>query len=307
MSFPATLSKEEQQAEVQRRVQSYLNTKTQEFGGLKLLADAYDVSTLDPSRPIQYSQEIVQPSPDSAAAASAVLHRPLMALLAWVFSSLFDVHSLADEGLCPQGNCVVHQLAILTKTRGKPLWQRGELERLFDTVQEELYGEYHEQNPYWDPEADCMQNWRTQGITAAMALEVCRQQHVPLCITWGNSVIQAIQGDGNRNVDSQVLQISGQHAFFVKDSKTKEFLARSHSSLPSVLQESDMLLLSRPRKNQSHIEDWILLTTFFLTWGKAIVSVLMFRGTGPDRLTLGAIRWACSHCLRSLARSSPIT
>jgi hypothetical protein len=139
ITVPATMPQEQQLAEVKRLAQEYVNSLPNEPGldgkVFKLVDDVYDITMLDPSRPIEYNKEHIDVRPNGEAVVSAVLHRPLRG----------DFLDFGFAGVCPEayqdsnGRCVQRQLEALTKEEN--------LERDMDDIFQELYGEDHEENP----------------------------------------------------------------------------------------------------------------------------------------------------------------
>ena len=124
---------------------------------------------------MQYNKESVEVRADGETSVSAVLHRPLRG----------EPWSFGYAGVCPlaladtEGRCVQRQLELLT--------QEQNLEKDFDEIFAQLYGEEHENNPYLIEAEDgtIAYGWRDAGITCAMvhAFAVC--YNVPVHIVHG--------------------------------------------------------------------------------------------------------------------------
>ncbi|MCP3885265.1 MAG: hypothetical protein GY700_07290, partial [Propionibacteriaceae bacterium] len=183
LSFPATMSEAQQRAEVRRRTQAYLDTKT-EWLGMKMITDGgdYDPQVYDESRGLEFSREEIRVA-DGEAQVTAAIDRPLRDARPIVYGDMANVHGLAPEGFeVPAGvNCVVHQLQVLVRCRGRPLWTRECLEHQFDGLQSELYGDGE---PYWDEESGSTLDWRSVGVTAHMVLALCKRHNIPVNILW---------------------------------------------------------------------------------------------------------------------------
>ncbi len=90
MAFSSSMGEPGQMAEIRRRVQSWLGTKTEELDGNAVLLEGdYNPKTYDSTRSIEYSREETRVV-DGQAQVSAVLNRPLNHIRPWVFSRMLD-------------------------------------------------------------------------------------------------------------------------------------------------------------------------------------------------------------------------
>jgi hypothetical protein len=113
-----------------------LDDETDEMNGGTIITEGdYDPQTYDPTRDIEYSREETR-FVDGQAQVTAVVDRPLRQVRPWVFCDLYDVHSFASEGFeTPDGqNCVAHQLEVLVRSSGTPMWTRKQLEDQLDEI-----------------------------------------------------------------------------------------------------------------------------------------------------------------------------
>jgi hypothetical protein len=238
---------------VKRQVQSYLASIEGEFEGRKLLvAGEYDPQTYDDSRPIEYSRETTQVV-DGQARVSAVIDRPLNFITPWAFSDMYNVHALAPEGFEPKGNCCVHQLGLLVRKRGKPLWTRGEIEAQFDEICSALYSD--SDSPYIDPEIGLALDWRRVGVTAKMVVELCRRAGIAVYVLWNDTVVESYTpARRNEHLTTQALHIRGDHAYFYADAKTKQWIARQAKSMPASRVEETMQIAPTPADTE--MSEW---------------------------------------------------
>jgi hypothetical protein len=95
ITVPALMPQEQQLGEVKRRAQEYVDSLPNVPGldgkVFKLVED-YDITMLDPSRPIEYNREHIDVRPNGEAVVSAVLHRPLRG----------DFLDFGFAGVCPE-------------------------------------------------------------------------------------------------------------------------------------------------------------------------------------------------------------
>ena len=227
ISLPTLMPEDQQLAEVKRQTEAFIASLPileghgdDEHSHEKLLLDANSDSLgfgfLDQTRSIEYNREHIDIRPNGEAEVSAVLHRPLRGK-PWSFGY---------AGVCPQayeetnGRCVQRQMETLTKEQN--------LEKDFDDIYEELYGQNHDDNPYVIETEDGTTeryNWRDAGITCAMVHAFAVRRSLPVRILWQQTKILSYRPEVPLG-SSLCLHVFGDHAFFVNDPCTKSTLAK---------------------------------------------------------------------------------
>jgi hypothetical protein len=238
ITVPATMPQEQQLVEVKRRAQEYVNSLPNVPGldgkVFKLVED-YDITMLDPSRPIEYNREHIDIRPNGEAMVSAVLHRPLRG----------DFLDFGFAGVCPEayqdsnGRCVQRQLEAMTKEEN--------LERDMDQIFQELYGMDHEENPYVVETEDGSietQGWRDAGITCAMVHAFAVRRGLPVHVLWNKNKILSYRPE-TASGSSLCLYVFGEHAFFVSDPHTKSVLAKMKTSRPEPKPDTVLAVLHK--------------------------------------------------------------
>jgi hypothetical protein len=159
-------------------------------------------------------------SENGEARVHVALNTTLKAGKPWQFTSLpFRPEAYMEEAFHESNNqCVKYQLM-------KQGFQEQDLDDAFDRLSQELHpGLYDE-------------GWRSEGITAKMLLEFCKNLDISCCIVWNNTRIGSFVSSSHG--PSVAMVIHGDHGFFIKDSETKKFIARYREAcriLPQPLQ-----------------------------------------------------------------------
>ena len=207
LSVPATLALPEQEAEVRRRAKEYVDGLMPEEGALILASDYYHDHILraDWQAKLEVRVEEVSRNADGQLAVDALARRPLQAGRPWLFVDQRQ-HAMADEAFEEtDGKCVSHQLLRLARRGAEPVWSPEELDEALQRAYEKLYRGHDD--PYEG------EDWRGRGITAAMAVEVCREQGVPLYIVWKNHHVSRFTPETYcQRVVVMAMVVEGSHA-----------------------------------------------------------------------------------------------
>ncbi|OYV37403.1 MAG: hypothetical protein B7Z80_12935 [Rhodospirillales bacterium 20-64-7] len=225
LSIPSTLSRAEQEAEVRRRVQEFVAGLVPDEGEIVLASDYYHDYLLrkDWEDKLEVRVEEVSRNADGQLAVDALARRPLQAGRPWLYADRSQ-HAMADAAFEEtDGKCVAHQLLQLARRGDQPVWTAEALDEALQRAWEKLY---KDDDPYEG------ESWRDLGVTAAMAIEVCREQAVPLYIVWKDKQISRFTPERCHHTTAMAMVVEGTHAYFLDDAKTKEILAREDLAAP---------------------------------------------------------------------------
>jgi hypothetical protein len=159
----------------------------------------------------------------------------LRAATPWLFADTYNPHAFCDAAFdVTDGQCMSHQLLLMSRRRGQPIWTPEELEAAWEAAYDKLYAEPGVYNPYLINDEELL-DWRTNGKTARMLVEVCRSKSVAVHVVWSGALIESFVPETfDRRLTSPIaICIAGDHAYFYGDADTKRLIARMEQKIPN--------------------------------------------------------------------------